>query len=84
MFMQPYPMQSMYSYGAMNSPYYYLTRISPLVEYGLKEGEYASQKHAMTEVALIAYLMGMGYNMQSARRIVESWEIDEEFPYRDM
>lgn len=34
----------------------------------------------MTEVALIADLMGMGYDFTQARRIVEGWEVNESFP----
>lgn len=64
----------------MMNPHHLLMMVRPLVEYGLKEAEFTSVRHAMIEVALIAYLMGMGYDMHSAHRIVESWEIDERFP----
>jgi hypothetical protein len=33
----------------------------------------------MTEVAAITYLMGKGYDPMTARRMVESWEVDEMF-----
>ncbi|MBC2580581.1 hypothetical protein HGI79_09790 [Clostridium sp. DJ247] len=61
-------------------PEYFLERVRPLVRYGLKEAEFTNPKHAMTEVTLIAYLMGMGYDINTARTLVESWEIDEVFP----
>jgi hypothetical protein len=68
----------------MMDPYHFLMMVRPLVEYGLKEAEFTSKRHAMTEVALIAYLMGMGYDMHRAHGIVESWEIDEKFPHERM
>lgn len=64
----------------MMSPHYLLPQVRPLVRYGLWEMRVTSPQHAMTEVALIAYLMGMGYPFQIAHRIVESWEINEVFP----
>lgn len=64
----------------MINPQYYLMRVRPLVRYGLREAQYTGVRHAMTEVALIAYLMGMGYDYNVAYRLVESWEIDERFP----
>ena len=48
-------------------------RMHPLIRYGLKEAQYASVRHAMIEVALIAYLVGMGYDYGVAHRMVESW-----------
>jgi hypothetical protein len=57
-----------------------LMTIRPVVRYGLWEAQFTNSRHAMTEVALIAYLMGMGYNFQLAHSIVESWEVDEVFP----
>lgn len=62
------------------NPGHYLMIVSPLVDYGIKEAQYTGIPHAMTEVALIAYLMGAGYDMHTAHRIVESWEINETFP----
>jgi hypothetical protein len=32
------------------------------------------------ETAAISYLMGRGLDFHAARRLVESWEIDEAFP----
>ncbi|GIP34132.1 hypothetical protein [Paenibacillus sp. J2TS4] len=62
------------------NPRVLLDRVRPLVNYGLREAHKTGVRHAMTEVALIAYLMGMGYSPQQAHKLVESWEIDETFP----
>ncbi|WP_353948511.1 hypothetical protein ABNN70_01345 [Sporolactobacillus sp. Y61] len=56
-----------------------LSAVAPVLQYGMKEAMYTSHHHAMTEVAAITYLMGMGYDPRMARQIVESWEIDEAF-----
>jgi hypothetical protein len=61
----------------MMNPYNYLMRVSPAVDRGVKESERTGVKHAMTEVALISYLMGMGYDYSTAHRLVESWKFDE-------
>lgn len=63
----------------MLNPYNYIMRVRPVVDRGIKESEKSSMKHAMTEVALISYLMGMGYDYSTAHRLVESWEINEMF-----
>lgn len=54
--------------------------IMPLINYGIYESVEDGVRHGITEVALIAYLMGMGYDDDYARKIVESWEVDEKFP----
>lgn len=59
---------------------YVLGAISPVVQYGLYESMYTSINHSMYEVAAISFLMGRGYDFLTARRIVESWEVDESFP----
>ncbi|RFU61654.1 hypothetical protein [Peribacillus glennii] len=56
-----------------------LTTVGPVVNYGLQEAQMTSYPHAMREVAAISYLMGRGYNFQTARQLVESWEINEAF-----
>jgi hypothetical protein len=63
----------------MMNPYNYIMRVSPAVDRGVREAERTSVKHAMTEVALISFLMGMGYDYSTAHRLVESWEINEMF-----
>lgn len=70
------------AYPQMQSlnPQFYLNRVRPLVRYGLREAQYTGIRHAVTEVALIAYLLGAGYDFNTAYRIVESWEVDETFP----
>lgn len=62
------------------NPEYLLRRVRPLVNYGLREAQVTGVRHAMTEVALIAYLMGMGYNYDVAYKLAESWEINEMYP----
>lgn len=56
-----------------------LKKVEPLVQYGMQEASHTSYPHALREVAAITYLMGMGYEPHEARKIVESWEIDEMF-----
>lgn len=59
-----------------------LRLVEPVVRYAAYEQqvEGASIRHTIREVAAIAYLMGRGLPFPQARRIVESWEIDEKFP----
>lgn len=56
---------------------YFLLQVEPAVRNGLQELETATPRHAMTELALVAYLMGMGFDYQTASVIVESWEKDD-------
>jgi hypothetical protein len=72
--MMPYPYMTN---PHMVNPYYLLSRLQPAIRHGLVEMSKTSPKHAMSQVVLITYLMGMGYDYRSARRIVESWEVDE-------
>ncbi|WP_163099028.1 hypothetical protein [Peribacillus alkalitolerans] len=56
-----------------------LNAIMPFVEHGIKESMYTSHIHALTEVAAMAYLLGKGYDPQTAYKTVESWEVNEQF-----
>ncbi|MBD1380660.1 hypothetical protein IC621_10505 [Bacillus sp. IB182487] len=56
-----------------------LNAVRPFVNYGLQEAKYTSYKHALEEIAAIAYLLGKGFNPQTAHQIVESWELNEYF-----
>jgi hypothetical protein len=56
-----------------------LAIVKPYVNYGLQEAKYTSITHAMTEVAAIAFLLGKGYDPQTAYKTVESWEMKEMF-----
>ncbi|MFC7441076.1 hypothetical protein [Laceyella putida] len=56
-----------------------LGAVESFVQYGLREARYTSFEHALREVAAIAYLMGRGYDPQTAHQIVESWEVNERF-----
>jgi hypothetical protein len=57
-----------------------IMQVMPAVRHGLREVRPVSMKHAVTEAALIAYLIGRGYDHHQAVRIVESWERNESFP----
>jgi hypothetical protein len=54
--------------------------ITPIANYGLQEAGFTSVQRAMYEVAAIGYLMGQGYDFQTAHMIVESWEVGEAPP----
>ena len=44
--------------------------VKPWVDYGLNEAKHTSQKHALTEVAAIMFLVGKGFNPTIAHYIV--------------
>lgn len=67
----------------MADPCQLLFRLRPVIRHGLKELTFASPRHALTEVALIAYLMGMGFDFRFALHAVESMEVDEMLPCED-
>lgn len=56
---------------------YFLLQVEPAIRHGIRELESTSTRHAMTELALISYLMGMGFEYRTAKVIVESWETDD-------
>lgn len=56
-----------------------LAMVEPWVKYGLNEAKNTSYMHAMTEIAAVSYLMGMGYPPKTAYQLVESWEVNEKF-----
>ena len=60
----------------MLNPYAALSQVGPAIQHGLEEMDDDSGRHALTEVALIAYLMGLGLNYRTALAVVESWETD--------
>lgn len=63
--------------GQTLTPCYFLVQVEPAIRHGLRELEDTCPRHAMTELALITYLMGMGFDYRTAKAIVESWESDE-------
>ncbi|MFJ8247194.1 hypothetical protein [Peribacillus asahii] len=78
----------MYYYPPLNNMLYMpygdlksetLQAIKPFVDYGLLEATSTSYSHALAEVAAIAYLLGKGYDPQTAYKTVESWEMNEKF-----
>lgn len=63
--------------GQSLTPGYFLLQVEPAIRHGLKELEGTNPRHAMTELALMSYLMGMGFDYRTAKCIVESWETDD-------
>ncbi|MDD4600859.1 hypothetical protein SDC9_22891 [bioreactor metagenome] len=55
----------------------FLLQVQPAVRHGLQELNDRNARHTLIEVALISYLMGMGFEYRTAIAIVESWESDE-------
>lgn len=55
----------------------FLLQVQPAVRHGLRELNDRNARHTMIEVALMSYLMGMGFDFRTATAIVESWESDE-------
>lgn len=56
-----------------NLKYETLTAVEPWVQHGLLEGQAISVEHALREAAAVTYLIGKGYNPDTAHQIVESW-----------
>lgn len=59
------------------NPYSVLSQVGPVIQHGLDEQQKDGGRHALTEIALIAYLMGLGFSYRTALAIVESWETDQ-------
>lgn len=57
-------------------PYNFLLQLQPVLQHGRRAGG-DSDPHVITEVSLVSYLMGMGFDYKTARAIVDSWESDE-------
>ena len=55
----------------------FLLQVQPAVRHGLQELNEQNARHTLIEVALMSYLMGMGFDFRTAMAIVESWESDE-------
>ena len=55
----------------------FLLQVQPAVRHGLQEINSQNTRHVLIEVALMSYLMGMGFDFRTARAIVETWETDE-------
>ncbi|SDE64855.1 hypothetical protein [Sporomusa acidovorans] len=63
--------------GQSLSTGYFLLQVEPAIRHGIEELAETNPRHALTELALIAYLMGMGFDYPTAIVIVESWERDD-------
>jgi hypothetical protein len=55
------------------NPQQILTVLNPVVSHGLKEAQQLGYQHALTEAVAIGYLMGKGYDYNTAWKTVESW-----------
>lgn len=47
--------------------------INPAVAHGLREAAHLGFQHALTEAVAIGYLLGRGYDYNTAWKTVESW-----------
>lgn len=56
---------------------YFLLQVEPAIRHALAELDESSPRHALTELALMTYLMGMGFDYSTAKTIVETWEKDD-------
>ena len=50
-----------------------LNILSPAINHGLREAQHLGYQHALTEAVAIGYLMGRGYDYNTAWQTVESW-----------
>ena len=58
----------------MYHPKQFLKMLEPAIEHGIEECEDQDCEHGVTEAALMACLMCMGYPYKKAYEIVECWE----------
>lgn len=58
-------------------PYNFLLQLQPVVQQGRRTVDQTGPRHAITELALVSYLMGMGFDHKTAQAIVAAWETDE-------
>jgi hypothetical protein len=79
----PMPMPMPPMMPPMISPCDLYMMVRPVVKHGCKELGKIGPKHTLTEVAMIAYLMGTGMDYRSAEMLVESWEVREMFVFRE-
>ena len=56
----------------------FLLQVQPAVRHGLNELTATNSRHVLIEIALMSYLMGMGFDYRTAHAIVETWESDEQ------
>ncbi len=68
----------------MISPCDLLMMVRPVVKHGCREIAKCGPKHTLTEVAMIAFLMGTGLDYRTAHMLVESWEVHETFFREDI
>ncbi|WP_105614355.1 hypothetical protein [Vallitalea okinawensis] len=64
-----------------HSPQYLLSQLQPVVDYGLQESNDSGLCQGMMEVAIVAYLMGRGYDCETAQDIIKFWEKNEVFKF---
>ncbi|ANE48054.1 hypothetical protein SY83_19120 [Paenibacillus swuensis] len=63
----PYPQADRYSV---------IEDLRPAIAYGLNEAEGRGYDHTLSEVAAISYLMGLGYDYNTAYATVDSWNLN--------
>lgn len=66
-----------YSFYPIVSPCDLMMVVRPAVKRGLSELERGEANKSLSETAMIAYLMGAGFDYRYAEQLVESWEIGE-------
>jgi ABC-type phosphate transport system permease subunit len=67
------PLPRAYSMPYSNLGQQTLNVISPAISHGLREAQHLGFQHALTEAVAIGYLMGRGYDYNTAWKTVESW-----------
>lgn len=67
------PQQNVHSMPSSHLGQQTLNVISPAINHGLREAQHLGYQHALTEAVAIGYLMGRGYDFNTAWRTVESW-----------
>jgi hypothetical protein len=70
---QPSPYQGQSTPIAGNLAQETLSAIDPAFKHGLKEISITPLPHAIKEAAAVSYLIGRGYDYNTAHNIVESW-----------
>jgi hypothetical protein len=73
----PFGQQDPNQYLVDNYSQYFISQVQPIVENGINELVSSGLRQEMTQVALIAYLMGKGFPAQTAYQMVESWDLNQ-------
>ncbi|AHF10911.1 MULTISPECIES: hypothetical protein [Dehalobacter] len=68
------------TYSMMPDYHQTMMQVELAVRHGMREVGTVNVRHGVMETALVAYLLGKGFDYYQAVRIVESWERNETFP----